>query len=68
MLIFSAMPMTLAHISEALKMIGINFLGFRYGITRYEKEQIVTTFKTSDSARVLLMELKVGCVFDHAPT
>ncbi|KAF8329753.1 P-loop containing nucleoside triphosphate hydrolase protein [Cantharellus anzutake] len=59
-LIFSAMPMTLAHISEALKMIGTDFLEFKFGKTRYEREQIVTTFKTSDSARVLLMELKDG--------
>jgi hypothetical protein len=49
----------LAHIADGLKIIGARHLLLSSRSTKRDNEQIITTFKTSDSIRVLLMELKV---------
>ncbi|KAF8321183.1 hypothetical protein DL93DRAFT_2224228 [Clavulina sp. PMI_390] len=59
-LVFSSSVLTLAHVADGLSLMGVRFLQLSGGQTRNGKEQVLTTFKTSDDFRVLLMELKYG--------
>jgi hypothetical protein len=58
-IIFSSGPLTLAHVADGLTLLGTRFLQLSTGQTKNGKEHILTTFKTSEDIRVLLMELKV---------
>lgn len=51
--------MSLAHVSEALSLVGVPFIEFGFGMDARAREHGVTTFETSDKTRVLLMGLKV---------
>jgi SNF2 family DNA or RNA helicase len=59
-LIFSSMPLTLAHVKEGLELAGVPALEFSARIDARVREDLVTTFETSDKFRVFLMELKHG--------
>jgi len=54
------MPLTLAHVADALTLIGVMFLQYTTASPVHIRQQYVTTFETSDKYRVLLMELKHG--------
>ncbi|KAJ7772955.1 SNF2 family N-terminal domain-containing protein [Mycena maculata] len=59
-LIFSDSGLTLAYISEALELVGIESLWFGSHVRPQVREQDVLTFETSVRFRVFLMELKHG--------
>ncbi|KAJ7766642.1 P-loop containing nucleoside triphosphate hydrolase protein [Mycena metata] len=59
-LIFSNSELSLAHISEALDLIGVDFLRFSTQIPARVRQQFVLTFETSEKYRVFLMDLKHG--------
>ena len=59
-LIFSNSPLTLAMISDALKLIRVDGLLCSSQIKPAERFQRIVTFETSEAYRVLLMELKHG--------
>lgn len=59
-LIFSQSALTLAHVAEGLELIKIKALQFTTQVSPHEREQLVMTFETSETYRVLLMELKHG--------
>ncbi|KAI0273498.1 hypothetical protein BC834DRAFT_854101 [Gloeopeniophorella convolvens] len=59
-LIFSGMPLTLAHVADALALAGVMFLQYTTASPVHVRQQYVTTFETSDKYRVFLMELKHG--------
>ncbi|OBZ69321.1 hypothetical protein A0H81_10948 [Grifola frondosa] len=59
-LIFSASVSTLAFIAEALDVIRVKYLEYNSLLRRHFRQDVVTTFETSDLYRVLLMELKHG--------
>lgn len=60
-LIFSKEPFNLQHISEGLDMIGVKYIFFlqEKGADQ-QRDQWLTTFETSETFRVFLMELKYG--------
>ena len=60
LLIFSNSPLTLAMISDALRLIRVDGLLCSSQIKPAERFQRIVTFETSDTYRVLLMELKHG--------
>ncbi len=54
------MPLTLAHVADALALMGIMFLQYTTASPVHIRQQYITTFETSDKYRVFLMELKHG--------
>jgi SNF2 family DNA or RNA helicase len=59
-LIFSASPLTLAHIGDGLDLLNIPHLTFASMTEHKLREQIPVTFETASNCRVMLMELKYG--------
>ncbi|KAF7295657.1 Helicase C-terminal domain-containing protein [Mycena indigotica] len=59
-LIFSDSVLTLAHIKEAVELIGVDYLYFSNQIKADVRTQMVLTFQTSEKYRVFLAELKLG--------
>ena len=59
-MIFSRSPLTLVHIAEALELANIKSLILDARKKVAEREQMITTFETSSTFRVFLMELKHG--------
>ncbi|EJD02151.1 uncharacterized protein FOMMEDRAFT_87894 [Fomitiporia mediterranea MF3/22] len=64
-LIFSSQPFNLVHISEGLDLMGIKYLHFMQEASKSkgrgsQRDQLLTTFETSERYRVFLMELKYG--------
>jgi len=59
-LIFSASPLTLAHIGDGLDLLGVSYLTFASTTDSKVREQMPVTFETASSCRVMLMELKYG--------
>ena len=59
-LIFSAFPLSLAYVEDALRLVRVPCLKYTSGIKPHHRQQSVVTFETSDKFRVLLMELKLG--------
>ena len=60
LLIFSNSPLTLAMISDGLQLIHVDGLLCSSQIKPAERFQRIVTYETSDTYRVLLMELKHG--------
>ncbi|CAK5265119.1 unnamed protein product [Mycena citricolor] len=59
-LIFSESVLSLAHIADALELVGIEFLRFTTAVSARVREQFVRGFETMGKYRVFLMELKHG--------
>ena len=59
-LIFSNQPFNLVHIAEGLDLIGVKFLQFTAETGADRRDQDLTTFETSETYRVFLMELRYG--------
>ncbi|KAH9950194.1 SNF2 family N-terminal domain-containing protein [Amylocystis lapponica] len=61
-LIFSKSPLTLQYVAEGLTLIETKFLLTTQaaGVSTEQRQQMVTTFETSDLYRVFLLELKHG--------
>ncbi|KAL5529532.1 hypothetical protein ACEPAG_5517 [Sanghuangporus baumii] len=64
-LIFSSQPFNLVHLSEGLDLMGVKYLHFMNDTSStkgkdMQRDQWLTTFETSETYRVFLMELKYG--------
>jgi hypothetical protein len=59
-LVFSNSPLTLAMIADGLRLANVNGLLCSSQIKPAERFQRIVTFESSDTYRVLLMELKHG--------
>lgn len=59
-LIFSESALSLAYVADGLDLMHINYLDLATAREPQVREQYVTTFETSDTYRVFLLELKHG--------